>query len=120
VITTWRLTETGTQLDPALGIAYARLVPWPGQTDEPPFGALACFLEPGQASAPDVHDQDELILLLSGAASVEVDGEAVAAAAGDVVVLDRGRVHVVRNVGDATLSWLSLYWPLHEPPGGPR
>ncbi|MFF6979237.1 hypothetical protein ACFZAV_16165 [Streptomyces sp. NPDC008343] len=38
---------------------------------------------------------------------------------GDVVVLPGGLEHVVHNSrtdGGATLSWLSVYWPLHERP----
>jgi mannose-6-phosphate isomerase-like protein (cupin superfamily) len=97
------------------GMACQRLVPWALQADEPPFGVMACFLPSGRASAPDCHDQDEVMIVLSGTGTVEVGGEHGEIRSSDVVVLPRNNVHIVRNDGAGVLSWVSFYWPLHEP-----
>ncbi|MFD9032395.1 cupin domain-containing protein [Streptomyces sp. NPDC059567] len=98
------------------GLACQRLIPWPGGDEEPPVGAMACFLRPGGDSDPDCHDQDEVMIILSGAGSVTLDGTLEPPfRAGDVVVLPRNQEHVVHNTGDEELSWVSLYWPLREP-----
>ena len=96
-------------------MACQRLIPWSGAADEPPLGAMACFLDAGASSAPDVHDQDEVMLVLSGEGTVLLDGERDRVRAGDVVVLERNREHTVHNDGLDALTWIALYWPLHEP-----
>ncbi|WP_329119012.1 cupin domain-containing protein [Streptomyces sp. NBC_01353] len=98
------------------GLACQRLIPWPGGDKEPPVGAMACFLRPGGDSDPDCHNQDEVMIILSGAGSVTLDGVLEPPfRAGDIVVLPRNQEHVVHNTGDEELSWVSLYWPLREP-----
>lgn len=99
------------------GMACQRIIPWSGAADEPPLGAMACFLSPGASSQPDVHDQDEVMLVLAGSGRVRLDDEHAEIGAGDVVVLERNREHVVTSGDDAPLSWIALYWPLHEPRG---
>ncbi|WP_340377417.1 cupin domain-containing protein [Streptomyces sp. SS7] len=115
---------TKLRIDPALardefGMRCQRLVPWHGG-DEPPLGAMACFLPPGSSSDPDCHSQDEVMFVLGGSGRVELAGESTDVTAGDVVVLPGGLEHVVRNPGtdaDAgTLRWLSVYWPLYDNP----
>jgi mannose-6-phosphate isomerase-like protein (cupin superfamily) len=106
---------------PEFGMACQRLVPWAGAqqgAQEPPFGAMACYLPAGGASDPDCHDQDEVMIVLSGLGDVEIAGERAPATAGEMVVIPRNRQHVVRNPGGETLVWLSLYWPLREPKAG--
>jgi mannose-6-phosphate isomerase-like protein (cupin superfamily) len=105
------------QASPYLGMPCQRLIPWGTGLDEPPLGAVACFLDPGHASSPDVHSQDEVMVVLSGSGTVRLDDEQAPIAAGEVVVLERNRTHVVSNDGDGQLSWVALYWPLHEPDG---
>jgi quercetin dioxygenase-like cupin family protein len=100
---------------PGMGMVWQRLIPWTSAASEPPLGAIACFLEPGGQSDPDVHDQDEVMLVLSGRGTVRLDDEQAEIAPGEVVVLERNRTHVVHNDGDTPLTWVALYWPLHEP-----
>jgi len=111
---------TKIRIDPAqasteFGMACQRLIPWQSAAEEPPLGAMACFLDAGASSAPDVHDQDEVMLVLSGEGTVSLDDERDRIRAGDVVVLERNREHTVHNDGLEALAWIALYWPLHEP-----
>jgi mannose-6-phosphate isomerase-like protein (cupin superfamily) len=116
MITKFRMSEAIATAE--FGMACQRLVPWAGQGDEPPFGVMACFLQASGASDPDCHDQDEVMIVLSGAGTVDIAGEYTEIEGGDIVVIPRDKPHVVRNGGDPTLHWVSFYWPLHEPDGG--
>ncbi|MFD4658714.1 cupin domain-containing protein [Kitasatospora sp. NPDC058444] len=97
------------------GMRCQRIIPWAGAGEEPPVGAMACFLPAGSSSAPDCHDQDEVMIVMSGTGRITLDGEDTSCGAGDVVVLPRNQEHVVHSTGDSELQWVSFYWPLHEP-----
>ncbi|AOT60669.1 MULTISPECIES: cupin domain-containing protein [Streptomyces] len=99
------------------GMACQRLIPWQGAEgeQEPPVGAMACFLPAGGSSDPDCHDQDEVMIVLSGSGTLDLAGETTAFEAGDLLVLPRNLSHVVHNPTDSVLTWVSVYWPLHEP-----
>ena len=97
------------------GLACQRLIPWTGQDKEPPMGLMACFLDPASSSAPDCHDQDEVMIILSGDGAVDLAGETIEIGPRDLVVLPGNNEHVVHNRGTDPLVWVSLYWPLHEP-----
>jgi len=99
---------------PEFGVACQRLIPWTGQDQEPPMGLMACFLQPAGSSDPDCHDQDEVMIILSGHGAVDLPGETADVAPRDLVVLPGNSEHVVHNRGDAPLVWVSLYWPLRE------
>jgi mannose-6-phosphate isomerase-like protein (cupin superfamily) len=100
------------------GMTCQRLVPWAGQRQEPPFGAMACFLPGTATSAPDCHDQDEVMIVLSGCGTVRIEEESAAVSAGDVVAIARNREHTIHNPNEVMLAWVSVYWPLHEPASG--
>ena len=97
------------------GTSTQRLIPWAGQAHEPPFGQMACFLDPGTQTTPDCHDQDEVVIVLSGQAELRMEGESVRLHAGQLAHLPRNRTHVVANPAGEPLAWISIYWPLHEP-----
>lgn len=99
------------------GMACQRLIPWQGAEEEPPAGLMACFLPAGNSSAPDCHDQDEVMLVLSGQGEVTVGDQRTSIRTGELVVIPRNLPHVVHNHEGRTLRWVSLYWPLHEPQG---
>ncbi|WEO95173.1 cupin domain-containing protein [Streptomyces sp. FXJ1.172] len=127
MITKFRIHEGAAESE--FGMACQRIIPWQvpeGREDregreeqagreEPPFGGMACFLPAGASSDPDCHDQDEVMVILSGSGSVDLAGEKADFTTGDVVVLPRNKEHVVHNPTAQTLTWLSVYWPLHEP-----
>jgi mannose-6-phosphate isomerase-like protein (cupin superfamily) len=112
MITKFRIEESNAASE--FGMACQRIVPWRGQDEESPFGAMACFLPPGADSEPDCHDQEEVMIVLSGTGAVHIAAEVGSVTTGDVVLIPRNLEHVVHNSGAKTLSWVSLYWPLHE------
>ncbi|WP_221351692.1 cupin domain-containing protein [Streptomyces beigongshangae] len=114
MITKFRIHEGAAVSE--FGMACQRLIPWQAQEsrEEPPFGGMACFLPAGASSEPDCHDQDEVMVILSGSGSLDLAGDRTEFTASDVVVLPRNQEHVVHNPGPETLTWLSVYWPLHE------
>jgi mannose-6-phosphate isomerase-like protein (cupin superfamily) len=97
------------------GMACQRLLPWTGEQEEPPFGVMACFLPAAATSAPDCHDQDEVMIVLSGTGTVRIGDESTDVSAGEVVAIGRNRTHVVHSTHQTALTWISFYWPLHEP-----
>ncbi|ARF76313.1 hypothetical protein B7C62_31550 [Kitasatospora albolonga] len=116
MITKFRIEEASAV--PEFGMACQRLIPWAGDQPEPPVGAMACFLPAGAASDPDLHDQDEIMIVLSGGGTIELDGETAEFGAGEMIVLPRNKEHVVRNPLDGPCTWVSFYWPLREPRPG--
>ncbi|WP_165945667.1 cupin domain-containing protein [Micromonospora sp. KC606] len=100
------------------GMRCQRLIPQAIGPQEPPLGAMACFLEAGRDSAPDCHDQDELMVVIAGTGAVTLAGERTPIGPGDLVFLPRNREHVVHSAAGTRLSWLSVYWPLYEPVPG--
>ncbi len=54
------------------------------------------------------------MIILAGRGSVCVDGERTPVTRGDMLVIPGGREHVVSCASDRPMSWLALYWPLHE------
>ncbi|QHA06967.1 cupin domain-containing protein [Streptomyces broussonetiae] len=121
MITKFRIHEGAAESE--FGMACQRIIPWQtregqeGQQsqEEPPIGGMACFLPAGASSDPDCHDQDEVMVILSGSGSLDLAGEKAEFTVGDVLVLARNKEHVVHNPTAQTLTWLSVYWPLHEP-----
>ncbi|CAM5269573.1 MULTISPECIES: cupin domain-containing protein [Streptomyces] len=119
MITKIRIDESTAAAE--FGMRCQRLIPWSAEAEEPPAGAMACFLPAGSSSAPDCHDQDEVMIVLSGSGSVELSGESTPVGPGELVVLPRNEEHIVHNPASAdgaTLTWVSVYWPLHEPKPG--
>jgi mannose-6-phosphate isomerase-like protein (cupin superfamily) len=116
LITKFAITEACAEAE--FGMACQRLVPWAGEREEPPFGAMACFLPAAATSAPDRHAQDELMIVLSGSGTVWIEDESAEISAGEVVAIARSREHVVHNPNETMLAWVSFYWPLHEPVAG--
>lgn len=115
MITKFRIHEGAAVSE--FGMACQRIIPWQAQEGqkEPPLGSMACFLPAGASSEADCHDQDEVMVILSGSGCLDLGGDKAEFTTGDVIVLPRNQEHVVHNPGSQTLTWLSVYWPLHEP-----
>lgn len=61
-----------------------------------------------EGTEPVVQDQDEWVVVLAGAAAVDVDGESVDLAAGDWVFLPSRVPHTVVRAEPGT-SWLAVH-----------
>lgn len=116
MITKFVIDQAGAHAE--FGMSCQRLIPWAAQPEEPPLGAMACFLPAGHSSEPDCHDQDEVMFVLAGDGTIDLGGETGEFTRGEVIVLPRNMPHVVRNTAESQLVWISVYWPLHEPKAG--
>jgi quercetin dioxygenase-like cupin family protein len=65
-------------------------------------------LAPGAATPPHRHDCDEVVLCLGGAGEVHVDGQVHRFDGHSTVVLPKGVVHQLFNVGSAPLETLGI------------
>ena len=89
------------------GIAHAT---WAGAADG--VANLSVWrqsLAPGGATPPHRHDCDEVVLCLGGAGEVHVDGQVHRFGERSTVVLPKGVVHQLFNVGAAPLETLGIF-----------
>ncbi|MBO4210385.1 cupin domain-containing protein [Micromonospora echinofusca] len=115
MITKFSIDESAATAE--FGMSCQRLVPWSTGAEEPPLGVMACFLPAGNESIQDCHDQDEVMLVLSGSGEVVIGPDRAGIRTGELIVIPRNQPHVVINPTTETLRWVSMYWPLHEPAG---
>ena len=64
---------------------------------------------PDQVRSDFQHDVDELVLLLDGAAEIELRGTMVRMHPGDEIRIPAGTRHTVRNCGEGPARWLHGY-----------
>jgi mannose-6-phosphate isomerase-like protein (cupin superfamily) len=80
-----------------------------------PFGGMICRVEPGEATDPDFHNQEELFVVVTGEGKLVVGGETTEVRAGDAFALPRQVEHVIENTGREPLTFVSFWWPKVEP-----
>lgn len=84
-----------------------------------PFKSMWCVIEPDSSSAPDQHEQAEMVVIVAGDAVVTTDDAVVEAAPGTVVHLPPNARHVIRNPAkDQPLILLSIYWFIDQRSSG--
>jgi quercetin dioxygenase-like cupin family protein len=66
-------------------------------------------LAPGAVTPPHSHDCDEVVMCLGGWGEVHVDGQAQRFGADSTVVLPRGGVHQLFNVGPMPLELIGVF-----------
>lgn len=66
-------------------------------------------MAPGSATPPHSHDCDEVVLCLSGWGEVHSAGEVQRFGADTTLVLPRGRVHQLFNVGPMPLETVGIF-----------
>ncbi|HEV7888657.1 MAG TPA: cupin domain-containing protein [Acidimicrobiales bacterium] len=102
-----QLVRSSTEVE--YGIPTQRNFPWEGVVD-PPFGSMWGLLGPGQCTDLDVHDEHETVVISHGEGVITVGDEQRPVAAGDIVYIPPGVTHTLRNVADAELAALFVYW----------
>ncbi len=89
--------------------AFRRMFPW-DTTRSKPFGAGWVVLQPGDATPPESHDEEESFVFVAGAGEMSMDGMPFAVQKGDAVYIEPFTTHSVKNDGDETLEFLCLWW----------
>jgi len=92
---------------PIPGVAHAT---WAGEAEG--LSQLSLWrqtLAPGAATPPHSHDCDEVVLCLSGWGEVHSQGRVQRFGADSTVVLPKGRVHQLFNVGPLPLEVLGIF-----------
>ncbi len=95
------------QATPIPGVAHAT---WAGLADG--LTQLSLWrqtLAPGAATPPHGHDCDEGVLCIAGWGEVHSEGRVQRFGADTTVVLPRGRVHQIFNVGPLPLEILGIF-----------
>lgn len=76
--------------------------------------AATMVLSPGQSTGGpnNAHDRsDQWLFVQSGSGVATIDGEAHRIEAGDLVLIEPGEVHEIRNDGDEPLTTVNVYAP---------
>jgi quercetin dioxygenase-like cupin family protein len=92
---------------PIPGVAHAT---WAGQAEG--LQQLSIWrqsLAPGAATPPHSHDCDEVVLCLGGWGELDVEGERHRFSANCTLVLPKGRMHQIFNVGPQPLETLGVF-----------
>ena len=77
-------------------------------------------LAPGGRVEPHLHSFEESFYVLSGEATIEIDGRAGRLRAGDYGAAKVGTRHAWRASGAAPVRWLQMAAPQPKPPGAER
>lgn len=64
---------------------------------------------PGQVWEDYVHDSEEIFMVLEGRVELEMDGRKLKPQPGKEILIPKGRVHSVRNLGRTHSRWLYGY-----------
>lgn len=97
--------------------AYLHELPELAGLADAPFGAMICRIEAGAATDPDLHNQSELFVVVTGEGTLLTGDEQTDVRAGDAFALPRQVEHVIRNTGTEVLTFVSMWWPKDEPEG---
>jgi uncharacterized cupin superfamily protein len=100
------IEQTDPTATPVPGLAHAT---WAGEADG--LRQLSIWrqrLAPGVATPMQRHDQDEVVLCLSGHGELLQDGTSRRFEGGDTVVLPRGPLHQIVNIGTQPLETLGV------------
>jgi mannose-6-phosphate isomerase-like protein (cupin superfamily) len=98
------------------GSAFRRIFPWE-VTVSSPFGSAWAILQPGEATTPHCHDEEESFIFVSGRGRMSVDGHEFEVAKGDAVYLEPFSAHTVHNDGSEPLELLCVWWGEVVPAG---
>jgi len=103
------------------GIAHAT---WAGQAQG--LSQLSVWrqsMAPGAATPPHRHECDEVVLCLAGEGELHIGGQRQRFGAHSTLVLPRGQVHQLFNVGTQPLETLGIFGrspvPTCQPDGAP-
>jgi methionyl-tRNA synthetase len=107
---------TETELTDAYGIRYQQLYPHGGE-DLAPWGFGKAVVEPGGATEPHQHEENEVFVFLEGNGEITIGDERAAVHRDMAVLIPAGSRHQVTNgSADTRLVFLSVYWPQDHGP----
>ena len=94
----------------ATALPGVRHATWAGSAEG--LSALSVWrqsLAPGAATPPHRHDCDEVVLCLGGVGEAHIDGEVHRFGGDSTLVLPKGLVHQLFNVGAVPLETLGIF-----------
>ena len=66
--------------------------------------------EKGPSHAPHQHADTEIILVIEGETEVTIEGQKYAGGAGDLFIMESGKMHAVSNATDKPCSYFAFKW----------
>lgn len=101
------IRQTPPETSPLPGVAHTT---WAGEADG--LSQLSVWrqtMAPGGATPPHSHDCDEVVLCLGGTGELHGDGQVRRFGADSTLILPKGRVHQIVNVGTTPLETLGIF-----------
>ncbi len=96
------------------GVDGQRLLPWNGNSKSPfPFGGAYCICRSKTDSLEHINspsDEEEMFIVISGKALVNINGEITEMNQGDIVHIPAGDSHYVSNPFDEDFHFYALWW----------
>ncbi len=74
-------------------------------------------LEPHEAIGEEVHDVDQLFVMVDSHGEAVLNGAARSLEPGELLYVPAGTRHDIRNTGEASMKLLTLYAPPQHAPG---
>ncbi|WP_213414273.1 cupin domain-containing protein [Xylanibacillus composti] len=75
-----------------------------------PFGSAWGFIEAGGASTPHTHTEEETFYIVEGQGLMIIESEEREVQKGDVIYIPADHNHVLRNIGNDTLTFITVWW----------
>jgi mannose-6-phosphate isomerase-like protein (cupin superfamily) len=66
--------------------------------------------EKGPSHAPHQHKDTEIILVIDGQTEMTIDGQHYTGSAGDLYIIESGKMHGVGNAADAPCNYFAFKW----------
>jgi mannose-6-phosphate isomerase-like protein (cupin superfamily) len=101
------ISQTPPAATPIPGVSHAT---WAGQDEGlQQLSVWRQSVAAGAATPPHRHEQDEVVMCLSGRGTVHIDGAVHTFGGGDTVVLPRESMHQIFNTGDVALEIVGVF-----------
>ena len=73
-------------------------------------------IPPGGTAEPHFHKKtEESYLILSGLATIQIQGELLSLTAGEAVLIEPGDIHQIKNNGEENLVFIAVCVPAWQP-----
>jgi mannose-6-phosphate isomerase-like protein (cupin superfamily) len=90
---------------------FRRLYPWKGVVRTSYWGSAVGVVEPGSATSPHNHDEEETAYVLAGEGEVTLAGKTTHLKRGDVIFFPPLGEHTIKNTSpDQNLEVLFIWW----------
>jgi len=71
---------------------------------------ITTLKQKGPSHAPHQHVDSEIILMIEGETEMNIDGKQYTAGAGDLYMIESGKMHGINNTSEKPCSYYAFRW----------